>query len=221
MAGETAAATAPTRLGDEAFLRRASFDLIGRQPTLAEQQHLRPTHRPPAARAIERLLAGDEFGVNWANYWSDTIAYRVPPPELTYLNYGPLQELAGRQAQRQRAVGRGRPRADHRQGQDRREAAGDVRWLSPGGRHEPGRRDRAASSLASRLLCAQCHDHPFDHWKRDAVSRAGGVLRPHQEPSCRRTTAAARWSRRLDKGEYLMPDMGSAARKATRCSRRF
>ena len=39
---------------------------------------------------IERLLASDEFGANWANYWRDTIAFRVPPPELTYLNYGPL-----------------------------------------------------------------------------------------------------------------------------------
>ncbi len=54
---------------------------------------------PPETRdgeLVERLLASQEFGANWANYWTDVIAFHVPPPELTYLNYQPLKEwLAG------------------------------------------------------------------------------------------------------------------------------
>src|SRR5262245_36059231 len=73
-------------VSDEQFLRRASLDLIGRPPSPAEQTAFRDD--PAAdkrARAIDRLLASKDYGRNWANYWSDAVSFRVPPPELTFL----------------------------------------------------------------------------------------------------------------------------------------
>src|SRR5262249_27570816 len=78
----------PDLVSDEQFLRRASLDLIGRPPTPDEREaFLKGTDLHKRAKAVERLLASAEFGRNWANYWSDTISYHVPPPELTFLDY--------------------------------------------------------------------------------------------------------------------------------------
>ena len=40
---------------------------------------------------IERLLADQALGRNWGNFYSDVISYRVPQPELTFLDYRPLK----------------------------------------------------------------------------------------------------------------------------------
>ena len=40
---------------------------------------------------IDRRLASEEYGRNWANYWSDTIGYRQQEPELTYHDYRPFK----------------------------------------------------------------------------------------------------------------------------------
>ena len=79
-------------IGEGQFLRRATLDLIGRQPTPEELIAFLADAAPDKrARAIDRLLDTPDFGANWANYWSDVISYRVPTPELTYLNYDPLK----------------------------------------------------------------------------------------------------------------------------------
>ena len=115
---------------------------------------------------VERLLASEEFGANWADYWSDTIAFHVPPPELTYLNYRPLKALAGREAQRQPAVGRSGSRADHRP----RAKSTSSRRRRSSAITRPSATNLAAETsrifLGQQIGCAECHDHPFDHWKR-------------------------------------------------------
>src|SRR5690606_2115047 len=78
---------------DQWFLRRAALDLVGRQPTLEELREFAADRSPEKrARAVDRLLAHPEYGRNWANYWSDSIAARTPEPQLTFLNYDPFEE---------------------------------------------------------------------------------------------------------------------------------
>jgi hypothetical protein len=62
------------RVADESFLRRASLDIIGRIPTIAEIQTFEREPSPERrAHAVERLLAGPEYAERWANYWDDVL----------------------------------------------------------------------------------------------------------------------------------------------------
>ncbi len=191
---------------DAQFLRRLSFDLIGRQPKLDEQREYASDQSPDRdQRTIERLLASDEFGANWANYWCDTIAYRVPPPELTYLNYQPLKTwLAGKLNENVpwsdivRALITATGKVD------------DVPAATFVGYHAANATNLAGETsrifLGQQIGCAQCHDHPFDRWQRSQFhelaaffARAKSKL-PWNDGGGTIVSAA-------DKGEYLMPDM--------------
>lgn len=202
------------RQTDEQFLRRISFDFLGRQPTLAEQQAFAvdPSVNRDA-NLVERLLASEEFGVNWANYWCDTIAYRVPPPELTYLNYTPLKTwLAARLNQNApwseivHALITATGKVD------------DVPAATFVGYHAADPTNLAGETsrifLGQQIGCAQCHDHPFDRWQRAQFhelaaffARAKSKL-PWNDGGATVVSAA-------DQGEYLMPDMADPSKKGS------
>jgi hypothetical protein len=197
---------------DAEFLRRISLDLIGRQPTPSERDQF---HSAPQEtrreRLIERLLDSPEFGRNWANYWSDTIAFRVPPPELTFLNYEPLEAwLAGRfnenapwdQIVRELLTGTGKvaeqPQATfvaYHQANPTKLAAETARIF-----------------LSVQIQCAECHDHPFDDWKREQFHQLAAFFA--------RASVKMPWNEGAEtvvsdkgKGEYLMPDAVDPTKK--------
>jgi hypothetical protein len=153
-------------IDDEAFLRRVTLDLIGRQPTMAEMTDFlqarvsgrgSQSHR---AEVVEKLLASPEFGSNWANYWSDVISYRTPSPELTFLNYTPFKNWLAEQFNQNKkwdettynivtAIGKvaDNPAATYigfHQGDKSRLAAETTRVF-----------------LSTQIQCAECHDHKF------------------------------------------------------------
>jgi hypothetical protein len=207
-------------LSDEAFLRRVSFDLIGRQPTLDEQRAF-GTDTSPTKRQdlVDRLLESEAFGQNWANYWSDTIAFHVPPPELTYLDYRPLKRwLAGGlnsnagwdELVRELITATGK--------------VADVPAATFVGYHQANATNLAAETsrifLGQQILCAQCHDHPFDHWKRTEFhalaaffARSKAKLPWNDGPSTI-VSAAAR-------GEHVMPDMEDPAKAGSKMKPEF
>jgi hypothetical protein len=146
---------------DDAFLRRLSFDLIGRQPTPEEMhEFLADESADKRARAIERLLASPLFGENWANYWSDVISYRTPQPELTFLNYQPLKQWLAEEFNR----GTGWDEVAY----DLLTASGKV-GDNPAatfiGFHQGDKSRLAAETtrvfLSTQIQCAECHDHKF------------------------------------------------------------
>jgi len=151
---------------DEQFLRRASLDLIGRPPSVDElAAFLNDTASDKRARAIDRLLESKEFGRNWANYWSDTISWQVPPPELTFLSYRPFKAWLA-------------DRLNANTGwdlltRDILTASGPIKdnpAVTFVGYHRGNSQKLAAETsrifLSLQLQCAQCHNHKFDHWKR-------------------------------------------------------
>ncbi len=148
-------------VSDVTFLRRASLDLIGRQPSLEEYQSFMASQSPDRRdQAIERLLASESFGQNWGNYWSDVIGARQAEPQLTYLNYTSFRswladgfnvgtgwdEMAFRMITAIGLVGDGPQGAfiGFHQG-ERNKLAGES----------------ARVFLGLKIGCAQCHDHPF------------------------------------------------------------
>lgn len=201
-------------VSDEQFLRRLSLDLIGRQPT---PQELNAWMADKAAdrydRAIERLLASPEFGQNWANYWSDTISYRTPPPELTYLDYSPFKNWLAEQLNqnatwdditREILMAKGK--------------IADAPAASFIGYHEANATRLAAETarvfLGQQIRCAECHDHPFDHWKREEFHQLTAFFA--------RTSAKLPWNdgpqtvvSSKEKGEYMMPNAADPKKKGT------
>lgn len=199
---------------DEQILRRVSFDLVGRPPTVAEARaYLADTSPSKYHDLIERLLAGEEFGANWAEYWSDTIAFHVPPPELTYLDYRPLErwltaKLNGNtpwdEVVRELITASGKI--------EEQPAATFV------GYHQARATNLAAETsrifLGQQIGCAECHDHPFDHWKRTQFhelaaffARAKAKLPWNDGPGTVVSSA--------EKGEYLLPDVDDPKKKGT------
>ncbi|MBC7852599.1 MAG: DUF1549 domain-containing protein [Pirellulaceae bacterium] len=148
-------------ISEEAFLRRLSLDLLGRQPKREEMGlFLADERTDKRAEAVEKLLASPEFGVNWANYWSDVISYRTPQPELTFLSYTTFKRwLAGRFNQNAAwdettytmltAVGK----------------VGDNPAATFVGFHQGDKSRLAAETtrvfLSTQIACAECHDHKF------------------------------------------------------------
>src|SRR5262245_36060916 len=146
---------------DEAFLRRLTLDLVGRQPTVADMSaFLAGKAADKRSLIIEKLLDSEEFGQNWANYWSDVISYRTPGPELTFLNYSPFKGWLAEQFNRNKgwdettynvitAVGK----------------IADNPAATYVGFHQ-GDKSRLASEttrifLSTQIHCAECHDHKF------------------------------------------------------------
>ncbi len=148
-------------IDDEAFIRRLTLDLIGRQPTMDEMsQFLADTAADKRVQAVERLLADKDFGVNWANYWSDVISYRTPGPELTFLNYSPFKGWLAEQLN----GGKGWDETTYNIVTAIGKIA-DNPAATYVGFHQ-GDKSRLASEttrvfLSTQIQCAECHDHKF------------------------------------------------------------
>jgi hypothetical protein len=205
-------AAATTAAGDEQYLRRVSFDLLGRPPTLDERRQFLGSNSPRKDRElVERLLARQEFGANWADYWRDTIAFHIPPPELTYLNYEPLRRwLAER-------LNSGAPwDAIVR---DLITASGQVDEHPAAtfiGYHQAEATNLAAETsrifLGQQIGCAQCHDHPFDSWKRTQFHQFAAFF-ARTRAKLSQNDGGGTLVMSHDKGEYLLPDQENPLNK--------
>jgi len=189
---------------DITFLRRATLDLIGRQPSL-EEYHAYLKDKPEQRRGnlIERLLATESFGANWGNYWSDVIAARQEQPQLTYLNYEPFRDWLGDHFNQ--GVGWDQTTFEMLT------AIGSV-GDGPGGAfigfHQGERHKLAGESarifLGLKISCAQCHDHPFVDMPQETFHGMAAFFA--------RTKVKLPWNdsngiviSSVDKGEHKMP----------------
>ncbi|QDV36836.1 DUF1549 domain-containing protein [Tautonia plasticadhaerens] len=202
------------RTTDEVFLRRASIDLTGRPPTPEELHAFLDDDDPDKrARAIDALLDRPEFGASWASYWSDTIRHRVPPPELTFLDYDPFEGwLADRLNQDEpwdrvvRAI-----LAAEGTVADRPELA-FVAF------HQADPVKLAAETsrvfLGLQIQCAQCHDHKFDHWTRDQFHGLAAFF-GRTKTKLSQNDPGPTVVEDAGKGEYWMPNLEDPTQAGT------
>ena len=160
-----ARATPADPCDDATFLRRASLDLAGRQPTAREIEAFladgSPEKRPAA---IDRLLADPAWARTWARYFRDVILYRRTD-DRALLMARPLEEFLARRLRdepRWDAIARefitatGAP-AEH----------GEVAIvMAQMGETSDIAAEVSRIFLGIQVQCAQCHDHFTDRWKR-------------------------------------------------------
>lgn len=192
-------------VNDERFLRRATLDLIGRQPLADElDAFLKDDAADKRSRVIDRLLASEEFGGNWADYWSDTISYHVPQPELTFLNYDLFKAWLAGEFNRNTRWNEITTKILTASGKVKENPAATFV-----GFHEANPVRLASETtrvfLGVQIQCAQCHDHPYDDWKREQFHQMAAFFG--------RTSAKLPWNDSHEivvssnkKGEYRMPD---------------
>jgi hypothetical protein len=154
---------------DADFLRRVYLDLTGKPPTPDKLDAFCNGQDPDKRSAvIDTLLATDDYARHWARYWRDVFAYHAID-------------------QRARAVARGFEDWMFEQ------LKKNVHWdkvateliTATGPTDSNGRtflifaqfdQENTPVNLAAetsrvflgiQIQCAQCHDHPYDQWKRE------------------------------------------------------
>jgi hypothetical protein len=151
---------------DETFLRRASLDTIGRNPTATE---LAVFSLDPSAdkrlHVIERMLASEHYGQNWARYWRDVIMSRRLEDRAMFASEALVVHMTN-------TLNANKPWDEV--AREFITATGDVRQEGKTGLiyAQDGRAVETAAEvsrifLGVRIQCAQCHDHKTDRWRRE------------------------------------------------------
>lgn len=150
---------------DEIFVRRIYLDIAGRIPTFKETtEFLADTTKDKRAKLIDELLASDGYVQNFANYWNDILRVKSQltqgnsqPAGAAYLNY--VRESLAANKPYDKMV--------------REMLTADGKTYENGAvgfyiRDYNMPLDNMAVTtqifLGTSMVCAQCHNHPFDKW---------------------------------------------------------
>jgi len=154
----------PSPLTDDAtFLRRASLDLTGRLPSLERVRAFlgdARTSRVKRAKAIDALIDSPEYLDHWTVKWGD----------LLQCSRKYLGEKGAYQFQQwiRDAIASNRPYdALVRELITARGSSYDnpaANYFRVTGGAKPAMEKTTQVFLGVRMVCAQCHDHPFERW---------------------------------------------------------
>jgi hypothetical protein len=159
--------------GDEVFLRRAYFDLIGVPPKPEEYySFLKDKSRTKRAVLIDELLNRPEFADLWAAKWAETLKVRSDnnsafgtDRKAAYEYYEWIHDQMKRDVPLDQFV---RAQVDGT-GSNLTNPAVNLYTMLPQGQYDPKAvaQDVAQVFTGMRVQCAQCHNHPFDRWTQD------------------------------------------------------
>lgn len=147
---------------DETFVRRVTIDIAGRIPT-AEETRAFVADADPAKRdkLIDRLLESPGYADNFANKWGALLRNRRSRPAYargTFEFHDWVRDSIAANKPYDRFV------------REILTASGDVdhnppvAWYRQVQDANAQLQDTAQLFLGVRLLCAQCHHHPFERW---------------------------------------------------------
>ncbi|MFG0262033.1 MAG: DUF1549 and DUF1553 domain-containing protein [Novipirellula sp. JB048] len=149
---------------DEVFLRRLYLDVAGRIPTLEEAtEFLAATHPDRRYDLIDQLLNSPDYVSNMYNLWADTLRLvERPHPDILaepYLDY--VKDSI-------------RTNKPYDQWVYEMLTADGTTWENPAVGYQlrdnlmplPYIDNTVRIFLGTQIGCAQCHDHPFDHWSQ-------------------------------------------------------
>ncbi len=159
--------SAPPKIGDELYLRRASLDIIGRLPTPEE---VTAFVLDPAAdkrnQIVTQLLANPRYGQNWGRYWRDVIMYRKTEERQQFLVGIPLDSYLADSFNANKPWSQLATDFLTATGSANESGASGL-IVAQQGQPEEIVGEVSRIFLAVQIQCAQCHDHPTDRWKRE------------------------------------------------------
>ena len=190
-------------IDDERFVRRVHLDLVGRPPSGTEvRKFVADTTSSKRPRLIDQLLPTEAYARKWARYWKDVIFFestanrnRTNPQALEDWLTGQFTKGASWDAIVAELVS-AMPVRDKKKKKDKND------WSQKTGQNNfvlayENKPPLLAAQTARLFMgisiqCAECHDHPFDKWKREQFHEL-----------------AAFFSR----GKYYMPNLDNPAKK--------
>lgn len=171
--------TPAARSDDAEFFRRVSLDLSGKIPHASEAiDFLENTDPDKRRKAVDRLLESPGYVTHFTTFWRNAMLPEVNADyQIRFLVPGfeawlrqqltenrPYDELVQEILTTELETPRGEP-------DNRLERFGEASPLAFYQAKQIAPENLAAASsrifLGIRIECAQCHDHPFDDWKRD------------------------------------------------------
>ncbi len=190
--------------GDAEFLRRASLDYCGVIPRVADVRAFLADESPgKRARVIDRLLASPRHATHLANTWRQ---FMLPPG----LGLQQIQSVAGVQNWL---------RGQFSQNMRYDRVVSDFLVASGGGDAGPAlyytslelKPEKLAAStsrifLGLQIECAQCHPHPFDHWKQEDFWGYAAFFARLDQSQAMNNPAAQVSLVDLPEGEVTLPD---------------
>ncbi len=163
--GRAAADSLPI-VDDAIWLRRVCLDLIGRPATPAEITRFGLDPSPDKRRtAVQRLLASDEYGQNWSRYWADTILLRATNMRAGIVR-PTFEEWMADSLNRNRSWDEIVTDILTATGSVLEEGA-TVLFFAHEGKPEEVAAEASRLFTGIQIQCANCHDHPWDRWKRE------------------------------------------------------
>jgi len=190
---------------DEEFLRRVHLDLAGVIPRVAEaREFLADTGPDKRSRLIDKLLASPAHATHLANTWRTILLPGAINPEQINNVVGVHNWLRHRFSENLRYDNFV---AELLVASDGGEAGPALYYTSLDLAPEKLASSTARIFLGLQIECAQCHDHPFDHWKqRDFWGYAAFFARLRQPDM---TGNAVRGRARVidrDEGDVKLPN---------------
>ena len=162
-------------ISDEAFLRRVSLDLTGQPPEPDDiKEFVANTSASKRTKKIEELLASSEYAQHWGHYWQTAVMHNAPAKKKG-LNPQALEDWFAEEFEQN--TGWDRIVCELLAATPKKAKKGDDNGPQKYGpnnfalafENEP---EEIASQTARLFMginiqCAECHDHPFDKWKRE------------------------------------------------------
>lgn len=223
------------RTGDATYLRRVWLDVVGDIPS---PEHVTAFLLDPAGdkreRVVRDLLASEQFGQNWARYWRDVVFFRRLE-DRALLASNAMVTMLTEELNRGTSWDAIAVKFITSQGDVRDNGAAAI-YMAQDGRTEESTAEMARIFLGIQIQCAQCHDHPYDRWKREEFHELAAFfprvgLQPVNTPTRRSFAVVAndrpdRPRRNPNQGnrgkaEHYMPNLDDPAAPGTQMEPRF
>jgi hypothetical protein len=225
------------RASDATYLRRAWLDIVGDIPT---PEHVTAFLLDPVVdkreRVVRELLDNPQYGQNWARFWRDVILMRRLEDRAAIVANS-LVVLLTEKLNRNEPWDKIASEFITAKG-DVRENGATAIIMAQDGRTEETTAELSRIFLGIQIQCCQCHDHPYDQWKREQFHELAAffpriAVRPVQSPirrsfevvaddrSGRRRRPNADVEGRRGQPEHLMPDLQNPAAPGTRMQPKF
>ncbi|MCA9031919.1 MAG: DUF1549 domain-containing protein [Planctomycetaceae bacterium] len=174
---------------DETFIRRASLDATGTVPSREQIKAFVASEDPrKRAKLIDELLESDAYARKWARYWTSVIFYDSNANN-NMVNRQALENYLFEEFKNgtswDRIVGElisaSPQRVKDKKPQDNgwnQDYGPNNFILACENKPEVIASNTARIFMGLSIGCAECHDHPFDNWKREQFHEMAAFFAP-------------------------------------------